>query len=392
MMTFRGKLTLLLCGIIGFLTAGALLLIFTTEPTATRSGATRTTPMLVDVTKAESGTWRPVLHATGTVVPEREINLGPRVGGAILEVAETFTPGAVVEKGERLLQIDPADYETALKSRRSDLREAEAELDLELGRQIVAEKDYAMLEDDLSAENRQRVLRQPQLNIARSRVEASEAALRRAELDLERTTIRAPFDALILSRDVNLGSLVSPGDLLGHLLGIRSYWVETTLALSKLSWIQFAEKGRAEGSRAQIRNRSSWPEGVVREGRMDRFIGALDDRTRMARLLVRVEDPLALDEASKDLPELVAGSYVEVAIEGRPLAESIRLERDLLRMNDTVWVMKDGTLEIREVEVILRDRDHAYIGSGLEAGERVVVTNLATVVEGAPLRLDGDDS
>lgn len=390
-MPFKRKFSLLLCGLIGLLTAGALFLIFTTEPTATRSGATRTTPMLVEVVEAESGTWRPMLHATGTVVPEKEIDLNPRVGGAILEISETFTPGALVGKGERLLQIDPADYETVVQSRRSALREAEAELDLEMGRQIVAKKDYAMLEGDLSPENRQRVLREPQLDSARARVEAAGAALRRAELDLERTTIRAPFDALILRRDVNLGSLVSPGDLLGHLLGVRTYWVETTLALSKLRWIEFADGTGATGSRARIRNRSAWPEGAMREGRMDRFIGALDSRTRMARLLVQVEDPLALEDGSKALPKLVAGSYVEVAIEGRPIHEAIRLERELLRMNDTIWVMKDGALEIREVGVILRDRDHAYISSGLEAGEEVVVTNLATVVEGAPLRTEGGD-
>ena len=93
-----------------------------------------------------------------------------------------------------------------------------------------------------------------------------------------------------------------------------------------------------------------------------------------------------------DGPPLMIGSFVEALIEAEPLTDVIRLDRDYIRDDDTVWVMEDGALRIRSVEVIFRDADHAYIASGLEPGARVVTTDLSTVVEGAPLRTDADSA
>ena len=65
----------------------------------------------------------------------------------------------------------------------------------------------------------------------------------------------------------------------------------------------------------------------------------------------------------------------------------VRLNRDRLREDETVWVMQKDSLDIRKVEVVLKDAEYAYIRSGLNAGDQVVQTNLSTVVEGAALRL-----
>jgi len=104
-------------------------------------------------------------------------------------------------------------------------------------------------------------------------------------------------------------------------------------------------------------------------------------------VLVAVDDPLAQTEANAGKPRLMLDSYVQTRIRGRPLRGVVRLDRDLLRQNQTVWVMQDGELAIREVAIVALDSDYAYIRDGLSAGERVVVSDLATIKEGAPLRL-----
>lgn len=385
------KLTFILCAAILAVVGGLLALIFSTEPEAERGGATKRTAMLVEVTTAEKGTFRPRITATGTVVPEREIHLSPLVGGEVIEVAEGFEPGGRVEAGDVLMQINPVDYRIALQERQSALQQAKADLDIERGRQEVAEQDYALLEDSLGPENRRLVLRQPQLATAEARVEAARAQVRQAQLDLDRTTIRAPFDALILSREVNLGSLVSPGEPLARLVGLDSYWVETTVPVSRLGWIRFPTDDANDGSMVSIRNRGAWPEGVSREGRLARLVGELDSNTRMARVLVRVHDPLVRETDRRGDPPLILGSFVEVVMEGEPIESVVRLGRDLVRQNDTVWVKTDGTLDIREVDIVFRDQQYAYIRQGLEPGEEVVVTNLATVLQGAALRVEGEE-
>src|SRR5210317_1825007 len=249
--------------------------------------------MLVEVTRGERGTFQPEILVMGTVRPEKEIVLSPRVGGEIVSIPQSFTPGGFVDAGEVLLQIDPADYEVVLLQRKSELLQASADLELELGRQDLAQKDYTELEGTISSEYKSLVLRRPQLNTARSRVEAAEAAVRKAELDLERTRIRAPFAAHIISREANVGSQVSPSESLGKLVGIEHYWVEAAVPVSNLQWIDFSGQTGVSNSNVRIRNRGAWSEGNYRVGSVHRLIGELESQTRLARVLLTVSDPLS---------------------------------------------------------------------------------------------------
>ncbi len=382
------KKTLLLSFVILLVGAVLTILIFNTEPTASQSGASVETAMLVDVVEVERGNYTPIIRATGTVEPSQDIMLSPRVEGEIMELSENFTPGGYVEKGEVLLQIDPSDYRNALLQRRSELRSAEANLAIEMGQQNVAQQDYELLDDSLSTESKALVLREPQLNTARAMVESAEAAVQQAELNLERTTIRAPFDAYILSRMANVGSQVSPGDQLGRLVGLDTYWVSAMVPLASLRWIDVPENG-VTGSDVAIRNRTSWDPGEQRTGRIFRLVGALEDQTRMASLLISVDDPLSYRSENSDQPRLMIGSFVESNIRANELEGVVRLSRDYVRQNDTAWVMEESRLQIRDLEVLFRDADYAYVTSGLEDGDQVVTTTLSTVVEGSRLRTEG---
>jgi RND family efflux transporter MFP subunit len=346
--------------------------------------------MLVDVSGLERGSFRPGITVMGTVLPEKEVVLSPRVSGEIISISESFTPGGFVEEGEVLLRIDPADNEINLLQRQSELRQATADLELELGRQDLAKKDYKTLEGTISSEYKTLVLREPQLNAARARVEAAQATVRRAELDLERTRIRAPFAAHVISREANVGSQVSPGQPMGRLVGIETYWVEAAVPVSNLRWIEFPENLQQTGASAQIRNRVAWPKDTFRVGKVHRLIRALENQTRLARVLLTVDDPLAHQPESAGLPPLMVGSFVEAQIEGKSIEDVIRMDRDFLRQNDTVWIKEDGVLRIRDVEVVFRDREYVYIRTGLDADDLVVTTNLSIVLDGSSLRLEGD--
>jgi RND family efflux transporter MFP subunit len=378
--------TLVTC--IALLVAGAVVtaLIFSTEPAAKRTGAVKETAMLVDLVEVHRGSHRPSIVATGVVEPSQDVILSPRVGGEIVERAPAFVPGGHVREGEMLLRIDPADYRNVLAQRRSELSQAEADLQMEMGRQTVAEQDYERLDATLSDRQRALVLREPQLSAARARVEAAHAAVEQAELDLERTTIKAPFDAHILERTANVGSQVAPGESLGHLVGMEAYWISLTLPLARLRWLDIPADGEEGGSSVTIRNRTAWEPDEHRDGRLYRLVGALQEDTRMARVLVTVPDPLGYDTDTTDVPALMIGAFVEATIEGRELEDVVRVSRDHIRDDDIVWLMEDGKLVTREVDIVMQDATHAYVRSGLEDGDRVVVTNLSTVTDGAPLR------
>jgi RND family efflux transporter MFP subunit len=381
--------TLLICALLVAAAAAAVVLIFSTEPEPQRETAVRQTAMLVDVTPAEAGTFRPVIQAMGSVRPAREIMLQPRVSGQVTGIAEDFTPGGYVAQGDVLVRIEQADYRNALQQRESELAQARADLAMQEGQAAKAKQDFEELGRELPPEREALVLREPQLDSARASVQSAEAAVEQARLDLGRATITAPFDAHVLTRQVNQGSQVDVGTALGRLVGIDTYWVEATVPVDKLRWLEFADGAPEAGSPVQIRNRTAWPEGVTRQGYLYKLVGELSGETRLARVLVAVDDPLALNETDGGgdfVPPLMIGAFVETRIQGAPLDNVVRINRDHLRKDDTVWLMEDGKLAIRPVDVVLRDAQYVYVREGLSGGEQVVTSSLATVEEGVSLR------
>ena len=137
-------------------------------------------------------------------------------------------------------------------------------------------------------------------------------------------------------------------------------------------------------------DRKAWAEEQYRRGQLYQLIGALENQTRLSRVLVSIPDPLAYENDS--LPKLIINAFVEAHIQAGELKNVVRLNRDFVREGETVWVMKDKKLQIREVDILFEDARYAYIRDGLEEGEKVVTTNLATVTEGAGLRLESDTS
>ena len=362
--------------------AAAIVVINRTEPTAQQVNNRRKSAALVETVIARRGTYSPQLVVLGDVRPAQDIVLSPRVRGQVLELSQNFVPGGMIREGEVLLQIDPADFENALSIRRSELLQVEASLEIEEGRQSLAQKELALLGDSIDETNRALVLREPQFASIRSQVAAAKVAVERAKLDLERTQIVAPFDAQILRRTANVGSQVGPGDELGQLVGIDEYWIMVAVPVRNLRWVVFPDGDRL-GSKVTLRNADAWGADVSREARVSRMIGTLDQESRLARVLVTVDDPLS---QNTDAPPLILDTLIESQIEGKPIDNVVRLKREYIHDRDTVWIKSNGKLEIRETVIDFRDAEYAYIREGVEDGEEVVTTTLATVADGIGLR------
>ena len=376
------------CTVILAATAVAILVINRTEPAAQKINATRKSAALVETVTVRRDTYSPRLVVLGTVEPAQDILLSPRVSGQVVELSPDFVPGGMVRKGDLLLRIDPADFENTLSIRESELQQAEASLEIEDGRQSLAKRELALLEGTIDETNRALVLREPQFASIQAEVRAAQAAVQRAKLDLERTQVFAPFDAQILRRSINVGSQVAPGDELGHLVGIEDYWIVAAVPIRSLRWVQFPESDRA-GASVTLRDPDAWGPSIERQAHVTRMIGSLDEQTRLARVLITVHDPLGQYSTA---PPLILETLIEAEIEGRPIENVVRLNREYVRERETVWVMNDGKLEIRSVEIVFSDASYSYISDGLETGEEVVATTLATVADGVGLRKIGDAS
>jgi RND family efflux transporter MFP subunit len=380
-------LTTLVCLAILAASVAGVVVINRTEPTAQQINMTRKSAALVETVVARRATWSPKIAALGTVQAAQDIVLSPRVSGQVIELSASFVPGGMVRKNDLLLRIDPADFENAVSIRESELAQAEASLKIEEGRESLAKKELALLEGTIDGANRALVLREPQMASIRAEVKAAEAAVERAKLDLQRSSVYAPFDAQILSRSVNVGSQVATGDELAQLVGVEEYWIMAAVPVRSLRWVKFpsmeGDDVLDEGSAVILRDPDAWSPGTERHARVARMIGTLDQQSRLARILITIDDPLG---RKSDAPPLILGTLIQTEIEGVPLENVVRLRREYVHEQDTVWVMVEGKLKIVTADVVFRDADYAYIRSGLQDGDEVVITTLATVSDGVGLR------
>jgi len=386
---------------------------------------------LVEVTAVQVGRHRVTVRVMGEVAPARSIALAPRVAGEVIQLSPEFVPGGRFEKGEVIARIDPEDYELALEKqkaeaerlaaladqaaatvaqRETDVTQAQCQLDIEMGKQSVAKREYELLGETVDGRDEALILRKPQLETAKASLEAARAALqsaraaadsaqaaketaetavRLADLDLARTTLRAPFNAIIQRRQVNLGSQVAAGSPVATLVGTDAYWVEVLVPVNELRWIRIPGSVEEEGSPVCIYNEAAWGPDTCRTGRVLRLESALEEKGRMARLLVSVPDPLGRKAPSGRTPPLLIGSYVRADIEGTALEDVVALDRNHLRNGNEVWVMNGGgELVIRQVEVAHRGRERVLVTDGLKAGEHLVTTDLTAPVAGMRLRTE----
>jgi RND family efflux transporter MFP subunit len=338
----------------------------------------------VEVRPIEFGAQTTTISVMGTVRPKNEVALNPQVSGRVVSISEKLVPGEHFTRGETLLTIEPADYRLAVQQLTSEVARAEADLQIELGRQRVALKEYELLGETVSDEERDLMLRVPQLESSKASLEEVKTRLAQARLDLERTVVKAPFRAVLITREVDLGASVTPSTTLATLVGSETYWVEAPIAASLLKWIRIGQQGSA----VRVYDAAAWGPGRYREGRTTGMAATVETQGRMVELLIEVTDPLALANHSQGLPKLLLGSYVRVEIEGATLPHATMIERDLIRDGDRVWIMDDqGNLDIRPVEIAFRARDHVLVTAGVNPGEMLVISNLPAPVQGMALRI-----
>ena len=371
----------------------------TTAPKAEQKAPVREA-QLADVVTVRRGNHRVVVKAMGTVVPSKRITLQPRVSGQLTEVSEKFVPGGRFDSGETIVKVDREDYDFIVKQRAASVVKAKHDLKIEQGQQIIAKREFELMGktstggSGASVDN-DLMLRKPQLELANADVESAQAALDKAQLDLKRTTLTAPFNAVILDKQqIDIGSQVSPATQIAVLAGTDEFWILASVPISSLKWIGIPESRKLlEGSEVRIFNKTSWPEGAKRTGRIVGLLSTLETQGRLARVLVSVKDPLCLKTTDPASPKLLVGMYVSLEADGIELKDAIRIDRTSLRDNDTVWVFgEDGLMEIRKVEVVRRGRDVVYVGKGLEDGQRIVTSDLAVRVAGTPLKINASTS
>jgi RND family efflux transporter MFP subunit len=329
----------------------------------------------------------------GIVKPKYETLLVAQVTGEIVELSDVFVRGGFVKKGQLLARIDPNDYHAALIDAQANMASARAALEKEVAQGKVAEQEWKQITDTSPTELS---LRKPQLAQELARVKSAQAAVLRAERNLQRTEIKAPYDAMIDNRMIGLGSFVSVGTQIGKLLGTAIAEIRLPVADNQLKFlIDQGHFAKVQLAGTYAGKNVEWLANITRNE------GVIDDKSRMTYLVAEIRDPYLLkgsnteksvtgySEFSHVIP-LRFGSYVKAEILGIEIPNASILPRHLVMGKKVALLSNDSTLHYATIEIVRQQGGNVVVSSGLVDGDSLIVSALDSPVDGMKLTVISD--
>lgn len=312
------------------------------KPAATESIAPNVT-----VINAVPSTYQAYVSGHGEAKAHWALTLKAQVKGEITNMSKQFATGNLVKKDQVLAQIDNTEYLQAVASAKATLADAKLALQEEqdLGGQAKREWQRSGV---TQAPSSPLVFRTLQLEAAQATADNAQYALQTAQRDEKNTRLSAPFDAVILSRDIDLGTYVSIGDTLATLNSTDK--VEITVPLSLNQWQNLASDKSGEVTLSDVTTHNQW------QGYIARFEQHLDDSSRQRSVVV------ALDKPFEQATPLLPGTFLAVQIAGKSLNNVIKLPASAVSQDGLIWyVNEQNSLVSIKANKVFERGDYVYI-------------------------------
>ncbi len=328
----------------------------------------------VDVVNALAASYQASVTGYGEAMARYQLQLSAEVSGRVDSLNKSFATGRTLAKGAELAQLDSTAYRQALASAQADLADARRAL-LEEQRQGEQARQEWQASGLKGEPDSPLVLRAPQLAAAQANYEMAKVEVEKAQRDLQKTRITTPFEALVVSREIQPGSYVQTGSQIATLYSTDS--VEIEVPLSAADWQNLPDTATLTSQSWPVRltdatGEQQW-QGYV--GRVEQHLQSSD---RQRSLIVVVEQPLEQN------PPLYPGSFVEAEIAGRELASLWQLPTSALSQDGEIWLVdENNTLQSYDVNTRYQDSRHVYVQPPVtgDAGQ-VLVRPLSSYIPG----------
>ncbi len=381
--------------------------LYETKPTAERSRL-KVLPPLVKTEVLSFTDVQERFEGYGNARADVDVRLAAEVGGVITHVGVDVRNGAAIRQGTLLIQIDDREHLQWLAKLASLIDDVDAQIDAlqveeDNARKMlaIAEQEVSVNRDELSrlsklfesAQASQREVDLAHVTYQRSRREsqayqnelsliaprrkrleatrgAHQADAQAARLIIEKCQIVAPIDGRIDTLSVKAGDRVLPGHELMRVMSTRMIEVPIELPASVMP---FASVGQP--CRLTLESLTD----VIWQGRISRLAPSADPQTRTFSAYVVV------DNEQQSTP-LVPGYYVNATVDGPLWSGVLTVPRGAI-VNDTVFIVNDDSAHLRPIQTERIVGDRAIITGQIAEGDRVILTNLDTLEEGASVRI-----
>jgi len=312
------------------------------------------------------------VSGTGLVRSSLSVNLVAQVPGTVTAVSQNMKDGGAFKKGEVLFQIDKREYELRVQSAQAEVKRQELNLAKEESESEIAKQEWANFnKNNPDARPNDLALRIPQLETAKAALESAIASLELAKLNLERTTITAPFSGRVVTRNSGAGQFAGAGAVLASIYSTEVMEVTVSVEDKMLKWIEVTEKNHPKALiTADLQGKKQNWTGVVK-----RVSAELDSRNRLSKLIIEVYKNEGL----------VPNMFAEVTIEGKEFENVFSVPLKYV-YDSRLLIEKNGVLEIRPVVIEGISKENAVVKEGISPADRVVTTPIRNAVNGMKVK------
>ena len=334
--------------------------------------------------------FEPQIETSGVIRAHNQITLTSQVSGRIVATHPQFEDGAYFEEGTVLVELDKADFKTAVASAKSQQAQALAILAQEQTRAKQARLDW----EDLGYEEEPSdlVLRVPQLREAEARVEAAAAQLEQAERGLERCQIRAPFDGRMRQRMVGVSQTIGSGTSLASIFAVDYAEVRLPIEARHMRFLELPEEASDSPVKIILRDALDESNKVEREAWIVRTEGALNEQSLDLFAIARIDDPFGRESGKAPLR---IGQPVSAKVPGRPLEKVVVIPRKAVRQLSRITVVdRDSHIITKRMVTPLWENNTDLIVSDefLVDGTLLATAYLVYTPDGTPVEILPDPS
>ena len=390
-------------------------------------------PIKVEVVEARRTDHQVMITGYGEARAIDHVVISPEVSGRVTKVHPRLHVGEIIESGALLFAVDERDYRAAFNDGKASVRQLELSIErleqqqkidthrlktLERSRDLARAEFDRLLRlfedssvgtrsgveqaerafnatDDQVAQLAQAVTLYPiRIQEAKSQLASAQARLSLAKANLTRCQVTAPFTGRLTAVNLEANQFAVAGQPALTLTDDSILEIQIPLdSKDARRWLRFNGMGESDESAwfsalAPVLCRVSWTEdkeGHNWQGRLHRVV-QFDQKTRTLTVAVRIEAAAAVKSRPEGLP-LVEGMFCTVEIPGRSLTHVVRLPRQAVSFENTVYVAADGRLKTVDVEVARIEGNFAYVSRGLDDGALVVTTRLVDPLENSLLEI-----
>ncbi len=310
------------------------------------------------------------VQGKGRVEPVSQVRLQAQVAGDVVYVAPAFESGARFAKGETLLKVNPDPFRARVMELEAQIAAAQADIELA---QTQADRANALLA--ARATSQEEVdQREAAVKAAAAQVKRLEASLYSANVDLARTSIKAPFNGRILSETVSIGDVLAPGTVFAEIFSDDVFEIIVSLPEEEAGLVE--DLFSAETRNTPVDVTAVFDSALFSwTGRLAQVEPGLDREARTIDLVIYVDDPSTpgtpVFETLIDAPPLLPGMFATVSIEGRDVGRYASIPRQALRERNDVWIVRPdsegrGKIEVTQVQVLKTSESVALVRTELE--------------------------